>query len=418
MEVLLKRNHVYLGVVIASLGITKSYANFTEDDKFSVTLRNFYFDRQYSDPLAKDTGSWSQGVVAQYESGYTDTPVQVGLDASLKYAVRLNDQNQERADGNFPFDPVKNRQYRDYSKYGLTLKFKYHDTELKVGELNLKTPVAYIDDARQLPTSYAGVMLESKELKNLKISAGRVTRINARNDDNYQKLSLSTTGPRYESDGLNFIGFDYTSTPNFKTSYWFGQVEDIYQQNYFGMNYVKDFGTYKLKLDSSYFYNKEDGAALYGDIDSQSLGVMGTFINDQHNLNIGVQKNFGESIFPTLAGYPPQPYLQAWSNLPFVNPEEFVWYINYYYDFKSLGASGLKARLGYHHGDGIFRKGYLDNKETEKIAGLIYVVPEGKFKGLGLEWRYTETEVKYGVANLPGNDFKENRIITTYTFKF
>ena len=57
-------------------------------------------------------------------------------------------------------------------------------------------------------------------------------------------------------------------------------------------------------------------------------------------------------------------------------------------------------------------------KDEETIVGLIYAVPEGKFKGLSLEWRYTQTDTRYGIENNSGNSFKENRVITTYEFKF
>lgn len=416
----MKPNQIYLAVIatLSGLSISNSYANFIKDDPFTVNLRNFYFDRQFSDPNSKDIGSWSQSVMARYESGYTDTPIQVGVDASLKYALRLSDHNDERADTNLPYDQTKHEQYRDYAKYGLTLKLKYKNTELKVGELNPKTPVVYIDDSRQLPTSYAGVLLESSEIEKLKITAGRITRINARNSDQYEKLSLFRAGPVHKSDGLNLIGFDYSVLPNLKTSYWFGQLEDIYQQNYVGISYSQNLNDINFKLDTSYFYNKEDGAKLYGDIDSQAIGIMGTVSTQGHMLNVGIQKNKGDSIFPTLDGYPPQPYLVAWSNLPFINPEELTKFFNYTYDFSNIGLNGLKSRLSYHYGDHIQRKDLSDNRETETILGLIYVVPEGKLKGLGLEWRYTKTEVKYGTGYTPGNDFKENRFITTYTFKF
>ena len=414
----LKLTQIVLALLATNAGLSNSYANFIEDDQFSLNFRNFYFDRQFSDPNAKDIGSWSQSVMARYESGYTDTPIQVGVDASLKYALRLDDHNQQRADTNLPYDLEKNELYRDYAKYGLTLKLKYKNTELKIGELNPKTPVVYIDDSRQLPTSYAGVLLESTEIPKLKITAGRITHINARNDDRYEKLSLYRAGPRYESNGLNLIGFDYSVLPNLKTSYWFGQLEDIYQQNYLGISYSKDINDLKFKLDSSYFYNKEDGKKLYGAIDSQAVGIMGTVSTQGHMFNLGLQKNMGDTIFPTLAGYPPQPYLQAWSNMPFIQPEELTWHSTYTYDFSHIGLNGLKSRLSYHHGDHIKRKGLRDNTETEKLIGLIYSVPEGKLKGLGFEWRYTQTEVKYGVEHQQGNDFKENRFITTYTFKF
>ncbi|SSS40611.1 putative porin for benzoate transport (BenP) [Acinetobacter baumannii] len=155
-------------------------------------------------------------------------------------------------------------------------------------------------------------MLENKDIQNLKITAGRITHINARNDDKYRKLSMMAAGPVKESDGLNLLGLDYQLTPDLSTSYWFGQLEDIYQQHYVGVNYKTQLNQTKVKLDLSYFYNKEDGDAYYGNIDSQALGGMTTFQHQNHLFTAGLQKNIGDSSFPLLTGYSPQHFLQAW----------------------------------------------------------------------------------------------------------
>jgi hypothetical protein len=411
-----------MSVLACSLVSTSNvFANFLEDSQSSIYLRNFYIDKDFEQPNAATIGSWSQGISYNFISGYTNTPIQVGVDASLKYALRLSDDHEHTADTNLPYNVADKNLERDYAKYGLSLKLKYHNTEVKIGELNPKTPVVYIDEARQLPTSYAGIMLESKDINRLKITAGRITRINARNDDSYEKLSLyNSTSPRFYSDGLNLLGLDYDISPHLKTSYWFGQLEDIYQQNYFGASYKNQINpTLNYKIDASYFYNNEDGTAQYGEFDSQAYGLMATLNSTNYSVALGLQKNKGTSIFPTLNGYPPQPFLPAWSNVAFIMPNEFTWFVNYAYDFSSLGFNGLKAKMSYHHGSDIERSNLKDNTETESIFSLLYTVPQGKLKGLGFEWRYTDTDTKYlSSSNAQGYGFKENRIITTYTFKF
>lgn len=408
----------FVSVIIGCLLVTTVKADVIKDGQVSLNLRNFYFDRDFDNKQVKPFGSWSQGANLIFESGYTDTAIQVGVDASLRYATRLNNHHADTKDLIFPYDEIQGESEKNYAKYGVTLKLKAANTEVKIGELLARTPVVYFDDSRQLVTSLAGIMLENKDIENLKITAGRITHSNARNDDEYEKLSMQTSGPIKYSDGLNFLGLDYNVLPNFSTSYWFGQLEDIYQQHYVASSYKAELDGTKFKIDGSYFYNKEDGDAYYGKIDSQALGVMTTIQHDVHSFAVGVQKNFGDSSFPLLTGYSPQPYLQAWSILPFNNPEEFIWHFNYMYDFKNLGLSGVKTRFAYHHGDDIQRIGQPDNKEIERVFSLLYHVPEGAFKGLGFEWRYTEADIKYGAGINPGNDFTENRLITTYTFKF
>lgn len=104
--------------------------------------------------------------------------------------------------------------------------------------------------------------------------------------------------------------------------------------------------------------------------------------------------------------------------LGFIKPEELTYHVLYSYDFKDLGVPGLRATARYLHGSDIERPGLNDNEETETNFILGYTVPEGTFKGLGLEWRYIDTTTKYGAGNTSGTDFVENRIITTYSYKF
>lgn len=393
------------------------YADFVNDSQTTLNTRNFFVDRNNS--TISDIGSWSQALGINFSSGYTDTPVQVGLDVTSSYALRLSEHNVGRDDTAFPFDPIKNKQERSYHKFGATLKLKYQDSELLVGELSPRTPVAYIDDSRQLVATYAGVAFESKAIEDLKLSLGRITHINARNDDEFKKLSLSAPGkPHIESDGLNYIGMDYSFNPQITGAYWFGQLEEIYKQHYLNAAYSTQLGSSKLKIDARYFHNSEEGNAYYGKIDSQTFGVQANVINGPHSIIAGVQKNKGETNFPTLDGYAPQPFLHTWSTLGFIKPEELTYHVLYSYDFEEMGAPGLRATLRYLYGTDIERKGLADNKETEANFILGYTLPTGKLKGLGFEWRYIDTTTKYATAYSQGNDYVENRVIITYNVKF
>lgn len=279
---LYKAQRVALYTLFGCLNVNVAYADFLKDSEKSIYLRNFYVERDF-EGTNQDLGSWSQGLSGRFESGYTDTPLQVGLDLGFQYALRLNDHNDERLDTVFKYDQHERRQERDYLKLGATLKLKYHNTELKVGELFPKTPVLFIDDSRQLVTTYAGAMLESKEIKNLKVSAGRFTHINARDDDEYRKFTLgNSTDPAKRSDGLNFLGLDYNFTPNLSGAYWFGQLQDIYQQHYVNAAYTEQIKNSKLKVDARYFNYKEDGDAFFGDIDTQSIGLQASVQNGPH----------------------------------------------------------------------------------------------------------------------------------------
>ena len=98
------------------------------EDEWKFTLKNAYIDRNFDQSNVKDTGSWSQGASLFYTSKFHDTPlqildqpIQIGVDGSVQYAVRLsNDKHVD--DTVLPFDPIKKEQSDDYLKYSGTLK--------------------------------------------------------------------------------------------------------------------------------------------------------------------------------------------------------------------------------------------------------------------------------------------------------
>jgi hypothetical protein len=128
------------------------YADVIDDSHLSLTARNLYLNRNFTnkDPAFPKIGNWSQGFDLQFKSGYTDTPLAVGLDVDGQYAVRLDAHGN---DGSLPYNPVTEKTANDYSRAGATLKMRYSKTELKVGDYKPFLPVASNDPSRQLDTT-------------------------------------------------------------------------------------------------------------------------------------------------------------------------------------------------------------------------------------------------------------------------
>jgi hypothetical protein len=399
-------------------------ADFLDDRQVSLGLRNFYIDRDFKqhDAPKSRIGSWTQGFDFRAISGYTEGTVQFGLDLSAQYAYRLDGGGGRGPDSIIPYDDSKGEQVRDYGRAALTAKMRYSKTELKIGEHRPMLPVAFYDDSRQLITTYHGFMLESREVDKLTLTAGRFTEISSRESSNREKMYLFN-GPNIQrrSDGLNFAGATYAFSPAFSATYFYGQLEDIYQQQYLGATYNADLGNgFGLKTDLRYFDNREDGKALYGDIDNRSYGAMTTLRKGSHAIGVGYQRMLGDSTFPTLNGYAPQPYLVNWSTVAFVKPNESSWQLRYDLDFAGYGVPGLKLMTRYLRGTGIDRgSNDLDqNVESERNIVLGYVVQDGPLKGVGFEWRNIDVKTRYGNGAASGADYQENRLITSYTFKF
>lgn len=430
----MRRHNLWIAMCAATaiLGTTATKADFIDDRQVQLKLRNFYLDRQIDQPdpnKTQDFGSWSQGVTLDAKSGYAQVgPVQVGVDVLAQYALRLSG---DRGDNDYimPYDYINKEQARDNAKIGATLKAKISQTELRVGEILPATPVVHFDPSRQLLTTFQGAWLESKDLKNAKITLGYLDGINARYENQVQDFKLWPNELNTEknqvksgdSDGMYVAGIDYQITPELQASYYYGDVTNIYRQNYVGFAYNKKLDAHnKIATHARYFDNTESGDALYGDIDSQALSLKAAWTHGNHTVDAGWQQMFGEHgshtpFMPTLSGWVPQPYLVNWSVASFIRKDEKSWSLGYSYDFKDVGVNGLTATLRHYDGHNIDNKNGTRGKEDENNFILNYVVPEGKLKGLGFQWMYID--VNYD--NVPGFvDLEEHRVATTYTFKF
>lgn len=390
--------------------IGTAQADFVDDSHLTLGLRNFYVDRDFKQDNAPKsrTGSWSQGFDLQFKSGWTDGPLQFGLDVGGQFAYRLDGSKDRSPDGVLPVQtdgsPVK-----DYGRANATAKIRYSKTELRIGEQRPNLPVASFDPTRQLVTSYQGALLESKEIKDLTLTAGRFWSIAGRESSNTEDLYLWGDNPATQtSDGLNFAGASYAFTPNLSGTYFYAQLEDIYRQHYVGVAHKLPLGDgYTLKTDVRYYNSKEEGQALSGRVDNRTYGTMFSLLKGGHTFGAGYQRMLGQDTFPTFNSYAPAPYLINWSALGFVKPDERSWQVRYDYDFAGVGVPGLKWMARWMEGNGINLG--QQSHETERTSILSYVVQDGALKGFGATW------MNIGVNVRDTSQYEENRMILTYT---
>lgn len=91
-----------LGGAIALALIPSAQAEssgFFEDSKTSLTLRNYYFNRDFNDPGASKSKieEWAQGAILKFSSGFTPGVVGFGLDGIAMFGVKL-DSGPQRSD--------------------------------------------------------------------------------------------------------------------------------------------------------------------------------------------------------------------------------------------------------------------------------------------------------------------------------
>lgn len=409
----LARAFKHLGLMGCVIAPVAGHADIVEDSHLKVDMKNFYLHRNFTNSSApvSSVHSWSQGFDLQFTSGYSDTPLAFGIDANAQYALRLDASGN---DGSLPYSVTEQKAADDYGRAGATLKMRYSKTELKIGDHRPQLPIAFHDTSRQLDTIYQGAVVESKEIDGLSLTGGRFWSAVTRESSNHEKLYKWGSRDDLDSKGLDFAGGTYNLMPNLQASYFYGKLHDIYQQHYFGIMHMADLGAgYKLKTDLRYFNNSEDGDAIAGNVDNRSYGALFTLLKGSHMFGVGYQRMLGDSVFPTLNGYIPNPYLVHWSSLAFVRPDEKSWSVRYGYDFAAMGVPGLKFNTRYTKGSNWDRgPGLSDNSESERNINLSYVVQDGPLKGLGFDLRNINTKQKYG------SDYDEYRLYTTYTWTF
>jgi len=401
-----------LCLTLGALSPLTCVAQVVDDSHLSVNFRNLYLDRNFTNPGApvSKVGNWSQGMDLQFESGYTDTPLAVGLDLNGQYAVRLDSTGN---DGSLPYSQSRQQAADNYGRAGATLKLKYAKTLVKIGDQKPNYPVASNDPSRLLDTIYQGAVIESRDIDNLQLVGGRFWSIVTRESSNHERLYRQGTSDSLDSDGLDFVGATYSLTPGLQASYFHGVLNDIYKQDYGGIKYsLRLPDDYQLKTDVGYFNNREDGAARSGKVDNRAYSGLVTLEKSGHMVGVSYQRMTGDTVFPTLNGYVPQFYLPNWAGLPFIRPDERSWSVRYGYDFAAAGVPGLKLFTRYIKGTDIDRgAGLTRDRESERDIMLSYVVQSGPLKNLSFELKNLRTWQDFG------NDYDEYRLITSYTWK-
>lgn len=415
----LKRHTLTFGLCTLISGVSPTLWAFDPNqpiqDEWKFTLKNALINRDYQNPEVKDFGSWSQGASLFYTSNLRDTPlhildqpIRIGADASVQYAVRLS-ADKHVSDTVLPFDRQTQSQASDYLKYGVTLKLAYDKTLLSVGELWLDLPVTTSDASRQLITSYWGTNLKSQLSDQLYAEIGRVEKVSPRNEEDFRRFSFTSNGRTEYSDGLNYLDLRYQFTPSLKGEYYFGNLEDLYNKHYVGLEHIWKQPSFSLNSKLKYFNAKNDGNHFK--IDAQNLGLLEMLKVNNQSFGVGYQQIIGESAYPLPDGFLPELYFINWNTTGFFKKDEKSYHVMYGYDFKDY-VPGLNALVKYVYGHDFKTANGEKNHETESNVILNYAFQQPSLKGFALQYLRIDYDVKHG------NDFSENRFFVNYTKRF
>ncbi|MFI8745525.1 OprD family porin [Pseudomonas sp. NPDC077186] len=395
---------------------------FIEDASATLTARNYYFSRDFSDIVGSNRQSkaeeWAQGFILNLKSGYTPGPLGFGVDAIGLLGLKL-DSSPDRVNTGLLPTRESGKAADDYSRLGLAAKLRLSKTELKLGELQPNLPVLVHSDIRLLPPSYQGVSVVSNELAGLTLQAGHLNSTSLRNEAGDDKM-LAMLGHLPQraatSEAFNYAGGDYAFNAG-RTSLgaWYGQLEDIYQQRFLGLKHSQPVGAWTLGANLGFYDSADDGQGLLGEIDNQAAFALLSAKHGGHTFYLGYQAMFGDDAFPRVFANV-SPLGNEVPTFEFASADERSWQLRYDYDFAAMGVPGLVAGVRYIRGDNVDAQATnrggarYEGKDWERDLDIGYTLQSGAFKGLGVRVRNVTARSNYR------SDIDENRLIFSYSW--
>ncbi|WP_339469422.1 OprD family porin [Pseudomonas capeferrum] len=389
-------------------------AGFIEDSALKLQLRNVYFNENFRDEQGLSTRAaatakserveWAQGFLLDYASGFTQGTLGVGLDAMALVGVRLDSGRGRSGTGLLPVHD-DGRAANEFASAGVTAKARLGKTVIKHGTLLPKTPVLVYNDARLLPQTYQGTQLVSSDIDGLTLTGGHLQRFKQR--DSSDSTGLFADG--YSGDAsadFSYAGADYAVSKTLRLSYFRGELNNFYRQDFAGIAHELPLAGGVLASDVRYFKSRDDGAAQGGPIDNDMLSGQLSYAHSGHTVGAGYQVLDGVAGLPYISGAT----VYSFSNVgigKFIEEDEKTWMVSYAYNFAAAGVPGLTFMSRYLSGDND-KAGDAGAREWERDSELAYVVQAGTFKGLGVKLRNYVYRADYS----RGRD--SNRVYLTY----
>lgn len=385
-------------------------SDFIDDTKANLNLRNFYFNRNFTNPSFSQAKAeeWTQSFILDVKSGFTPGPIGLGVDVLGLYSVKLDGGKGTRGTQLLPVHD-DGRPADDFGRLGVAGKLKVSKTELKAGEWMPVLPILRADDGRSLPQTFRGAQITSQEINNLTLYGGQFRANSPRNDASMEDMFMQGT-PGATSDRFNFYGGEFTfNDKRTLIGLWNAELKDIYQQQYLQIIHSQPVGDWTLGANIGHFWGKEDGQARAGDLDNRTASALLSARYGGGTLYVGLQKVSGDNGWMRVNGTSGGTVANDSYNSSYDNPHEKSWQLRYDYNFTAVGVPGLTLMNRYISGSNVHVGTVTDGKEWGRETELAYIIQSGPFKNLNVKWRNSTLRRDYSTT-----EFDENRLIISY----
>jgi imipenem/basic amino acid-specific outer membrane pore len=425
---------VSLGVSqMATAGVVSDQSDakgFVEDSSLTVHLKNYYFNRDGKNG-GGDRKDWTQGVIGNFSSGFTQGTVGFGVDAYGEWGIKLDGGAGTTGTGNLPVDRHGDPE-DEYGTAGGAIKMRISKTELRYGDLMPTAPVFAAGGSRLFTQTATGFNLLSSDIAGLELDGGHFTGGNGPVTTNHDHdIYASYAGVTASS--IDYAGGKYTFNDNLTASLYGSNLKDVWDQYYGNLNYTQGItDSQSVNFDFNIYRTNDAGSAKAGDISNTtwSLAAAYSFLT-AHTLTLAYQKVHGDTPFDYVAFGINGPGDTADSIFlansiqysDFNGPGEKSWQARYDLNMASYGVPGLSFMARYITGDDIdgshmpanstyVNYGYgEDGKHHEINVEAKYVVQTGPAKNLSLRLREA---IHRANADQAEGDINELRLIADY----
>jgi len=383
---------------------------FVEDAQANLNLRNAYFNRNFTNPAFTQgkAEEWTQSFILDAKSGFTQGTVGFGADVLGTFSQKLDGGKGTGGTQLLPLDH-DGRPADNFGRLGVALKAKISKTELKVGEWMPVLPILRSDDGRSLPQTFQGGQITSKEIDGLTLYGGQFQKNSPRNDSSMSDMFMNGR-PGITSDRFNFAGGEYTfNDKRTMVGLWNAQLKDIYRQQYVNLVHSQPLGDWTLGANLGFFYGKEDGSALAGDLENKTWSGLFSAKYGGNTFYVGLQKLTGQSAWMRVNGTSGGTLANDSYNNSYDNAQEKSWQLRHDYNFAALGIPGLTLMNRYISGDNVHIGAITDGKEWGRESELAYTIQSGTLRNLNIRWRNSSIR-----KNFSTNEFDENRLFISY----
>ncbi|KOY02909.1 OprD family porin [Pseudomonas nunensis] len=385
-------------------------AGFVEGAKVNLNLRNFYINRNFTNPTKAQgkAEEWTQNFILDAKSGFTQGTVGFGMDVLGLYSVKLDGGKGTGGTQLLPLDH-DGRPADNFGRTNVAFKAKLSQTEVKVGEWMPVLPILRSDDGRSLPQTFRGGQITSKEIDGLTLYGGQFRANSPRDDSSMSDMSM-VGKTAFTSDRFNFQGGEYVfNDKHTQIGLWNAELKDIYSQQFINLIHTQPLGDWTLGANLGFFYGKDDGSARAGELDNKTWSGMFSARYGGNTFYVGLQKLTGDSAWMRVNGTSGGTLANDSYNSSYDNAKERSWQLRHDYNFVALGIPGLTLMNRYISGDNVHTGTITNGKEWGRESELGYTVQSGTLKDLNFKWRNSTMR-----RDFSNNEFDENRLIVSY----